>query len=296
MHKLSVPFLYGPVSGGENTPSIIGYPMSHKQRIVELVRSASQLFFKSTPNFAKTMKRARLILATTDETKALIPEKYHNKVQVFQSIGLNDDIFYPEPKKKDNKVIQFLVAGRMLYWKGFELAIKAFIEAVNNGALAELTILGDTENNPSYEQHREYLKDLCGNHLERDIHFVATVPHSEMKDFYDRFDCLINCSLRDSGCFIVMEAMSRGLPLICVNTGGPKIKTTNECAIKIEPAQMKEMISSISDSILQMAGDKEMRECMGREARKHAYNTFRISSRTRQMNEFYKWVVESGEQ
>jgi len=62
---------------------------------------------------------------------------------------------------------------------------------------------------------------------------LSPMIFEEMKDFYDRFDCLINCSLRDSGCFIVMEAMSRGLPLICVNTGGPKINTTNECKVEL---------------------------------------------------------------
>lgn len=296
MYELGIPFLYGPVSGGENTPSVIGYPMNCKQRIIELVRAASQFFFRSTPNFTKTMNGSNLILVTTDETKGLIPAKYHNKIQLFQSIGLDDDIFYPEPQIKDNKTVQFLVAGRMLYWKGFELAIRSFVKAIDEGCIAELTILGDTENNPSYEQHKKYLQKLSGPHLDKEIHFVSNVPHNEMKEFYDRFDCLINCSLRDSGCFIVMEGMSRGLPLICVNTGGPKINTTNECAIKIDPAPMGEMINDISKSIIVMTQNKEMRERMGKEARRYAFGTFRISYRTRKMNEFYKLVVENTEQ
>ena len=49
MHKLGIPFLYGPVSGGENIPLIIGYPMSKKNKLVELVRTAVQIFFQSTP-------------------------------------------------------------------------------------------------------------------------------------------------------------------------------------------------------------------------------------------------------
>lgn len=130
MHRLGLPFLYGPVSGGENTPSVIGYPMSRKNRITEAVRSAAQLFFRATPNYRKTMKRASLVLTTTEETKAIIPKKYQDKVQVFQSIGLSPEMIHPEPRAKDNKVPRFLMAGRMLYWKGFEIGISAFIDAL----------------------------------------------------------------------------------------------------------------------------------------------------------------------
>lgn len=291
MHELEIPFLYGPVSGGENTPSVIGYPMSVKERMVEFVRSASQLFFKSTPNFLRTMKKSSLILVTTDETKKLIPACFQDKVRVFQSIGLNEEIFYPEPPKKNNAKIQFLVAGRMLYWKGFELAIRAFVKASQSNGNIELTVLGDTENNASYEAHKMHLVELCGSYGDDRIKFVSTVPHNEMKNFYDKFDCLLNCSLRDSGCFVVMEGMSRELPLICVNTGGPKINTTDESAIKVEPAPMEEMVEQIANAILKIAENEALRLKMGMEARRYAKENFTISSRTDQMMRFYEEAV-----
>lgn len=291
MHKLGLPFLYGPVSGGENTPSIIGYPMSTKNKLVETIRGASQIFFKSTLNFAKTMKRSTLIVTTTDETKAVIPAKYHEKVRIFQSIGLNSDMFYPEPMTKGNTTPRFLMAGRMLYWKGYELGISAFVKAIENGCQAEFTVLGDTENNPGYDAHREKLKAMCGSHLGKEIKFVSKVEHSQMKQFYDGFDVLLNCSLRDSGCFVVMEAMSRALPVIVVNTGGPKVNTTVDSAIKIEPAPLQDMINETARAIKILAGDKEKREKMGRAARRHALDTFTLEARTEQMNKFYQEVL-----
>lgn len=291
MHKIDIPFLYGPVSGGENTPKIIGYPMSKKERMVEFIRKMSQLFFRATPNFSKTMNKAELILVTTEETMKLIPTQFRNKVKLFQSIGLNEEIFYPEPPKKNNHKIRFLVAGRMLYWKGFELAIRAFIKASQSNNDILLTILGDTENNSSYEAHKKYLEELCRDYIDNRIEFISKVPHSEMVQFYDRFDCLLNCSLRDSGCFVVMEGMSRGLPLICVDAGGPKVNTTNECAIKIEPAPMERMVNQISDAILNIAENEELRINMGIAAREHAIKNFMISNRTDQMVRFYEEVV-----
>lgn len=295
MHKLGLPFLYGPVSGGENTPTVIQYPMSRKDKCTEYVRRLSQIFFSITPNYYKTMKKATLILATTEETKKSIPRKYREKVQVFQSIGLKEDMFFPEPCKKNNKSPHFLIAGRMLYWKGFELGIAAFIQALKKGTDAELTVLGDTEGNRNYERHMENLKTMCGDYLERKIRFVSSVEHSKMKSFYDGFDVLLNCSLRDSGCFVVMEAMSRSLPVICVNTGGPRVNTTSETAIKIEPAPMDKMIDECSEAIERLATDSLQRAKMGLMARKYALNNFLISERTNRMNEFYDIAVRKYE-
>lgn len=132
---------------------------------------------------------------------------------------------------------------------------------------------------------------MCGEHLNKEIRFVDNVPFEQMKDFYDGFDVLMNCSLRDSGCFVVIEAMSRGLPVICVNTGGPKVNTTRDSAIKIEPAPLHEMIKYTSDAIRILADDKEKREHMGREARGRALETFTLDARTKQMNEYYEKVT-----
>lgn len=295
MHKLGLPFLYGPVSGGENTPTVIGYPMNIKEKVIEKVRSASQVFFRLTPNFLRTMKNASLIIVTTDETKAFIPTKYQDKVRVFQSIGLSADMFYPKPTPKENVIPKFLMAGRMIYWKGYELGIKAFISALKQGCQAELTILGDTENNPSYEEHRKKLKRLCGSYLGKEIKFVSKVEHAGMKQFYDGFDVLLNCSLRDSGCFVVMEAMSRALPVIVVNTGGPKVNTIPESAIKIEPSTFESMEKKITAAILNLTEDKAKREIMGDAARKHGLKAFTLDARTEQMNKFYREVLELSE-
>lgn len=291
MYKLGVPFLYGPVSGGENIPAVIGYPMSIRSRATEIIRTGAQYFFRATPNFMKTMQGATLILVTTEETKSIIPQKYRDKVEVFQSIGLSKDMFYPKPSPKPKRNPKFLMAGRMLYWKGFDIGIAAFVKALESGFKGELVVLGDTESNPAYEAYRGHLKTLAGKYCDHEIKFVSRVEHSEMKNFYDKFDVLINCSLRDSGCFVVMEAMSRELPVIAINTGGPKVNTTNSSAVKVEPAPVQQMVNQISDAIIDLGTNKEKREKMGKSAREYAFETFLLESRTKKMCDYYNLVA-----
>lgn len=173
------------------------------------------------------------------------------------------------------------------------MGLTAFVKALETGFKGELVVLGDTENNPAYEAYKEYLKKLSGKYYDHEIKFVAKVEHSKMKNFYDEFDVLINCSLRDSGCFVVMEAMSRGLPVIVVNTGGPKVNTTNNSAVKIEPVSMQQMVKQISDAIIDLGTNKEKRERMGKAAREHAFETFLLEKRTEKMCDYYKLVASS---
>ena len=92
-----------------------------------------------------------------------------------------------------------------------------------------------------------------------------------------------------------MEAMSRGLPSIIVNTGGPKVNTTNETSIKIEPAPMEKMIEEISKAIIDLGLNKKKREEMGKAAREYALNTFLLNKRTLKMCDYYKRVTAVGD-
>lgn len=293
MYKLGIPFLLGPVAGGDQIPAIMNYPMSSKDALFEIVRKLFQVIFTSTYNFKLTVKKASMILVATEDTARLVPDKFKNKVEVFQAIGLSEDMYYPEPKAKPKRNARFLMAGRMLYLKGYELGVQAFIRALEQGTNAELTILGDTEDDPSQEAHKQKIMQLCGDYLNREIKFVSKVGYNKMKDFYDGFDILLNCSLRDSGCFVVMEAMSRGLPVILLDTGGPKVNTTVESSIKIQPESFEKMVSNMAEAIITLANDPEKRKNMGTSGRNFALKTFTMKERTAKMNAFYERILSS---
>lgn len=44
----------------------------------------------------------------------------------------------------------------------------------------------------------------------------------------------LNSSFHDSGCLVVLEAMAHGLPIICINAGGPGVLTDTTNAFKVD--------------------------------------------------------------
>lgn len=293
MHKLNIPFIYGPIAGGERIPSIIGYPMEKKDYLIELIRSLTLNIPKISLNSQRAFKHAKKIIVVTESTKKLVPPKYHYKTQIHQAISIDDAFFEPKPNfndKKLNNTCRILIAGRMLGWKGFELGITAAKIALQKGADIDLTVLGSGS-----ETHFIKLKDLSMPYLNDKIHFVSSVPYEEMKKFYDSFDLLLNCSLRDSGCLVVMESMSRGLPVICVNTGGPQVNTTSDTAIKIDPKPFQNMAEEIAQALIDLAEDSLKRYSLAQNSYEYACENFSISNKINNFLYVYDEVVKSEE-
>src|SRR5262249_17128782 len=48
------------------------------------------------------------------------------------------------------------------------------------------------------------------------------MPPAELFELYDTHSLLLFPSLHDSGGFVVLEALSHGLPVVCLDLGGPR--------------------------------------------------------------------------
>ncbi len=294
MHRVPAPFLLGPVAGGDRIPPALWRTLPLPARCFETVRQMAQWVFSHSHNFRKTVKKAALILAATEETATLLPSCCAEKVSVFQAVGLAEDFFQPPPCRENHRPLRFLMVGRMSYLKGFALGIGAFRCALEQGLDATLTILGDTEQNAGMIKYRRKMEHLCGKDLGVRIFFADKVDFGSMKAFYDGFDVLMNCALRDSGCLVVMEAMARGLAVISLDTGGPRVNAAKGTAVKIPPKNGTALMENFTQAILYLAANEQERRRLGDAARAHALACFGMKTRADRMNEFYQ-RVSSGE-
>ena len=73
----------------------------------------------------------------------MIPRKYSEKVVVNQAISISaDEISLKVSDRKNHEPLKVLMAGRSLYWKGFDFAIKAVGELIREGKNIELHYYG----------------------------------------------------------------------------------------------------------------------------------------------------------
>jgi glycosyltransferase involved in cell wall biosynthesis len=85
---------------------------------------------------------------------------------------------------------------------------------------------------------------------------IMWIPRFTVRDevlsVYDKHDLLIFPSMHDSGGTVVLEALSRRLPVICLKLGGPGVLIDSSCGacIDTERRSGEEIIQSIAMELI----------------------------------------------
>ena len=268
MYKLGIPMIWGPVAGGDVIPKCIKIKIKFKERLLENIRLCSQDLALYFPSIRKTMKLSNYILVATEETKDKIRDKYYAKTIVMPAIGIDELPDLSLIEKKDDK-IRIIMAGRLVYLKAVDIGLNAFMKIADRYPNCELHILGEGE-------CKESLIKMSGKMLNKQIFFDPPVIHDEILEFYQKFDIFLNTSLRDSGCMTMMEAMSVGLPCICVAVGGPNTISDEKSAIKIkvnnEIDNYEMIVERTSRQLEKLVAQHELRVDIGLNARNYIAN------------------------
>ena len=124
------------------------------------------------------------------------------------------------------------------------------------------------------------------------MHFLGRVPYAEMVQAYRDSDALLFPSLHDSGSNVVVEAMSHGMPVICLDRGGPGLFVLHdETGLKITATGLEEVISALADAICRYDKQRELLTEHGAAARRHVEENFSWPKRALQMDALYREAV-----
>ena len=86
---LGVPFIWGPVGGGESTPRGFQRSFSPRGRVHELMRDLARRLAELDPFVRRTARRAAIALATTTETEQRLQALGCRKILVYSQVGLS---------------------------------------------------------------------------------------------------------------------------------------------------------------------------------------------------------------
>ena len=268
MWKVGKPFVFGPVGGGERAPTrlLAGVPASEILR--ELIRDMANAVAWWLPGLRSTYKHAALIIARTEDTRQVLPVWAQKKTVVQQEIGGYSARMATTARSGHSGHLRVLFAGRLLGWKGIHLAILAFYQFLQAGGKGALTIIGEGP----METH---LKSLTRTlELTNQINFVNRLPQNELFMRYAEFDLLLFPSLHDSGGNVVIESLSFGLPVICLDLGGPCSFVDESCGIVVPAhhANKQEVVNALAHALFRIFSDPAFHKTLCQGALKQAEN------------------------
>lgn len=224
---LGIPFVFGPVGGGEDAPWALKRSIRGREKIKELLRSLLNKAALFDPFLWAAYAKATLILTKTEDTRQALPWPFRQRAIVYPEIGIDASADIQPLARQPGEPLRVLFAGRLLGWKGAHLAIRAVAQAAAQGVPVEFTLLGKGPFEP------ELRRVAAAVGLQDSIRWVSHLPQHELFALYQTMHCFLFPSLHDSSGNVVLEAQAKGLPVICLDIGGPATLVTPDTAMVI---------------------------------------------------------------
>jgi glycosyltransferase involved in cell wall biosynthesis len=284
MGRLGLPFVIGPLGGGDATPPLLRRGIGKKNAFQELLRDVSNHLAFWNPSVAAMLRQATLILCKTPENLAILPAIYREKCRVRLEIGLEPERILHESTGTAGSA-DFLYAGRLYYVKGLHLALKAFSAIKTDHPAATFALIGGGPGEAWFKK----LSATLG--IQDSVRWLGRVSHEEIWSHYRRYTAFVFPSLRDSSGNVLLEAMSQALPVICLDTGGPGALVPPSCGIKVpvENRSEEDVVRDLAAAMRLLAGNPEIRAQMSSRALEFA----KASSWRQTVSGAYKEIADA---
>lgn len=281
---LGTPFVFGPVGGGEDAPLALKRSIHGREKLKELLRTLLNKVALFDPFLWAAYAKATLILVKTEDTRRALPWPFRRRAVVYPEIGIDAPADIQPRARHEGEPLRVLFAGRLLGWKGAHLAIRAVAQAVAQDVPVEFTLLGKGPFEP------ELRKVAVEVGLHDRMRWVSHMPQHELFTLYRTMHCFLFPSLHDSSGNVVLEAQANGLPVICLDVGGPVTLVTPETAMVVSTKGRNEadIVRSLGDAIVQLAHDEPRRGRMGRAAISHVSSSMTWANRVEGMLQLMK--------
>lgn len=285
---LPIPFIWGPVGGGESSPRSFLTEFSLRGVMLETVRDAARRVFELDPFVRLTAQRATIALATTPETATRLKQLAQGSVKVLSQVGLPADEIAQLSRIpfRSTPPFRLISVGNILHWKGFSLSLKAFAHLHASLPASEYWLIGAGPEG----KHLETLARELG--VTENVIFWGRLPRAEVFRKLAMCDVLVHPSLHDSGGWVCAEAMAAGRPVVCLDLGGPALLVTHRTGFKIPAISPRQAVADLLQATLCLAEDPELRMRMGEAAKQRVQDHFSWQHKGDYLSELYDSVVE----
>jgi glycosyltransferase involved in cell wall biosynthesis len=196
--QLEKPFVWGPVGGGVSTPAMLIPELGGAGLREESLREAVRRIAVLRPSHLATARAATISLAQNGSTARRLNGARVRVLPNALTVDLGR-LETPEPRGTDIALV-----GRLVPWKGGHLAIRAMRHVQRQDAV--LRIFGDGP-------------DRC--RLHRTVQRWELRAREELLRLVRRCGVVLHPALHDESPIALAEALSLGVPVVCLDHGGP---------------------------------------------------------------------------
>ncbi|MBK0391972.1 glycosyltransferase [Ramlibacter algicola] len=279
---LRVPLVFGPVGGGERTPLGLLRGLPLKSKVFEIARAVGIHSARLDPLWRLLISRTFLIACKTEETRACIPAAHQGRAVVHAEIGA--EVKPARSSIQSQRPMTILYVGRLVGLKGLHISLHALADLKRHGIAFRFRLVGDGP-------HRRGLEQLALDLGLRDqVVFEGAVSRQEVDKYYNASDIFLFTSLHDSSGNVITEALSHGLPVVCLSLGGPKYFANDLTGRVIEARNrtFEQIVGDLSKALADLCNQPQLRESCSLGARNRATEL----SWARQVSSLYRLIEQ----
>jgi glycosyltransferase involved in cell wall biosynthesis len=238
-------------------PKQFFFSLPFKAQMNEIARDIGVALGRVDPWVGGSLGKAMLIFCRTRRTLEILPASAQKQAVVLEDVGTlreqigrSRDFLVREP--------QFLFAGRLVAHKGLHLALEALAILRNEIPDATITVAGGGTDEAWL---RRRAKELG---LQEAVNWVGRLSHGEMLNLYASHVAFVFPSLHDAGPLVIPEAYARGLPVICLDIGGPSQLLPDGCGykVRVEGRSCREVVVKLAEAMSSLARNPDLRQRM----------------------------------
>jgi glycosyltransferase involved in cell wall biosynthesis len=280
--KLKKPMVWGPIGHHPKIPTQYLRPFSFKyylkDRATWLIK---KLFWNYSIALKRTAQNASFIWCMNTKVSSHLNLK-KGSYSVYPSVATND--YWDGLSNFDGK-FNVISVGRFVPLKGFDLTINSFIKFLMSLSIIDrnkckLTIVGT---GPEKEMYQKKIKQ---NKVEKYIEIIEWIDRNELMKLYKKSSVFLFPSHEGAG-MVVAEALSFGLPIICLKNSGPGEFVNEKCGITVVQSDYKTTISLLKNALCVLFYNENKKQKMSFEARKLYQEKFNWESRGKYLKKIY---------
>ncbi len=285
--RLPIPFVWGPIGGGQTAPPAFRRYFGQSWSS-ELLRTFRVKVVTRLPALRNAVRGSALILSTNTETTRALASAGATQVRPFPNIGVPEALMSlpVDERERPHEGMTLLWVGRLIPLKALPLALEALAQ-VEREMDVRLQVVGDGPQRAEMERLAHALG--VGDRVE----FVGVISFQEMPEYYRRADAFLFTSLRDTSGTVLYEAMASRLPLLTLDHQGASVIVPPEAGIKVPVTTPQETVEALAEGIRRLAQSPATRRSMGEAGWTHAQD-MGWSRRAQQMILWYEEVIRKG--
>lgn len=284
--KINKPFVWGPVGGMDNTALKLLFNLDLQSFLYYFLRNIMnklQIMLLLRPKEAANRPN-NLLIAATPQTQAYIKKYWNCNSIVMPEVGQEERKIVSLVKRNPGETLQIIWSGQHTSGKALNILLKSLAKLPREIDWS-LVVLGDGKKTSSWKRLAKKLN------LDHKVTWAGWLPKAIAHEKMMGAHLICITSLKDLTSTVVLEGLSFGLPVVCIDHLGFANVVNDQCGIKIPVLMPDQLTLAFAQAISNLYFNEDLRYKLAQGAASRARD-FSWSGKTEHLNQIYNSLLK----